>query len=101
MKVLYATLSAAALTLSLAGTAGAVDLQDPSVLGDDVNSTTVTITENGQSRQFILQTGEIAYDICKACTIKLESGQEVQATEFDMVETNGSSIKVTKFPRRS
>ena len=101
MKVLYATISAAAFTLYLAGAAGAVDLQDPTVVGDDLNQTTVTIIENGQSRQVILQNSEVMYDICKACTIRLENGQEVQASEFDMVETNGSSIKLIKYPRRS
>jgi hypothetical protein len=100
MKVLYATLSAAALTLSFAGNAGAVDLHDPSS-ADYVEYTTLTVTENGQSKQIDLMNGQVLYDICKTCTIRLENGQEVQASEFDMVETNGSSLKVIKYPRRS
>jgi hypothetical protein len=100
MKVLYATLSAAALTLSLAGTAGAVDIQNPSS-ADYVEYNTLTIMENGQTKEIHLMNGQVLYDVCKACTIRLENGQEIQASEFDMVETNGSSLKVIKFPRRS
>lgn len=98
MKVLYAAAAAAALTLSLSGIARAVDLHDPSN-GDDMDNKNISITENGQTRSIILMDGETIYDICKACTITLEGGKSVEASDFDLVETNGSSVKVYKFPK--
>jgi hypothetical protein len=98
MNVLYAAVAAAALTLSLSGVAGAVDLHDPSY-GDDMENTNLSITENGETRQLILMNGETIYDICKACTITLENGKSVEASDFDLVETTGSALKVYKFPK--
>ena len=98
MKLLYATLSAAAFTLSLAGTAGAVDLHNTSDHEYSYDYVTVTVTENGHSRQVTIGDNETIHDICTTCTIKLESGQEVQASGADMVETNGDSMKVAQYP---
>jgi hypothetical protein len=99
MKLLYSAAAAAVMTLSLAGVAGAVDLHDPTNSDYQIDYNRVTVTENGQTRQIDLRNGEIVYDICKSCTIKLDNGQSIEASEFDMVETNGSSLKVYKFPR--
>ena len=98
MKTLYAIASAAVLTLSLAGTAGAVDIHDPSV-GDNMKNVMLTITENGQSRQIILMSGETMYDVCQECTIRPEGGKEVHASQNDMVEIRGASAQVFKFPK--
>ena len=99
MKVLYAAAAAAALALSLPGVAGAVDLHDPS-FGDDMENTNLTITENGQSRSIILMSGETMYNVCGgACTIRLDNGKEVTASDHDLVEVSSSSLKVFKFPR--
>jgi len=98
MKPLFATLSAAAFTLSLAGTAGAVDLHNPDNHEYSVDYATVTVTEGGQSRHINLADGETVHNVCTTCTIRLASGQEVQATGNDMVETNGDWIKVSQFP---
>jgi len=97
MKVLYAIASAAALTLSLAGPAGAVDVTNPGV-GDNMDNINLTITESGQSRTITLMNGETLYDICKECTIRAGTGKEVTVSQNDMVEVRGSSAKVYKFP---
>jgi len=83
----------------LSGVAGAVDLHDPTNSDYQMEYNRITIIENGQTRVFDLANGQTIYDVCKSCTIQLDNGQSVQATEFDMVETNGSSLKVYKFPR--
>lgn len=98
MKTLYALASAAALSLSLAAPAGAVDIKDPRY-GDDMENTNLTITENGQSRNIVLMNGEILYNACTSeCTIQPEDGKAVTASNYDMVEVAGSSAKVHKFP---
>jgi hypothetical protein len=98
MKVLYATLSAAALTLSLAGTAGAVDLRNMDRHDTSIDYTSMTVTEDGQTRHIDLADNEILYGVCTACTIRLANGQEVQATGGDVVEFSGSSLKIAKYP---
>lgn len=97
MKSFYTAASVAALTLCLAVPAGAVDIMDPRY-GDDMENTSLTITENGQSRTLVLMNGEILYDVCSSeCTIQPAGGKAVTASNYDMVEVAGSSAKVTKF----
>jgi len=98
MKVLHAIASAAALTLSLSGTAGAVDVHNPSV-GDAMDNITLTITENGQPRTVTLASGETIFDICKECSIRAGDGNTVMASQHDMVEVSGSSARTYVFAK--
>ena len=97
MKTFYTAASAAVLAFCLTAPAGAVDVMHPGY-GDNMDVTHLIITENGQSREFALDYGMIEYKICNnECTIQLKDGKAVTASGNDMVEVNGSSIKVTKF----
>jgi len=92
MKTLFGMVSAVALTVALAGTAGAVDLLSVSGVGDGpYYENTVTVTENGQSRQIVLTDGEMIRNLCDSCTISF-GGKEMQATGNDSVELAGSSM---------
>lgn len=97
MKTLYTMASAAVLAFCLSAPAGAVDLSHPGY-GDDMVMTHLTITENGQTREFVLDYGMIEYNVCSSeCTIQPQGGKAVTASGNDMVEVNGASAKVTKF----
>jgi len=97
MKTFYTAASAAALAFCLSAPAGAVDLSNPGY-GDDMVTTHVTITENGQARSFVLDYGMIEYNVCSSeCTIHPLGGKAVTASGYDMVEVLGSSAKVYKF----
>jgi hypothetical protein len=92
MKTLFGMVSAVALTVALAGTAGAVDLASVSSIGDGpYYDSTVTVTENGQSRKIVVTNGEIIRNLCDSCTISM-GGKEVQASGNDSVEMSGSSL---------
>jgi len=98
MNSFLAMASAAALTLTLAAPAGAVDIWDPRY-GDDMEHTNLTVTENGQSRTIVLMTGETIFNACTSeCTIQPQGGKAVTASNYDMVEVAGSSAKLYKFP---
>lgn len=97
MNTLYTMASAAVLAFCLSAPAGAVDLSNPGY-GDDMVTTHVTITENGQTRAFVLDYGMIEYNVCSSeCTIQPQGGKAVTASGHDMVEVNGASAKVYSF----
>ena len=97
MKTFYTTVSAAVLAFCLSAPAGAVDLSHPGY-GDAMDTTNLTITENGQTRAFTLDYGMIEYNVChNECTIQPQGGKAVTASGGDMVEISGSSAKVYKF----
>jgi hypothetical protein len=97
MKTLTTTVSAAALAFCLAAPAGAVDLRHNG-FGDNMETTNLVITENGQSREFVLDYGMIEYNVCSSeCTIQAQGGKPVTASGNDIVDISGSSAKVSKF----
>lgn len=97
MKTFSTAASAAVLAFCLSAPAGAVDVMHPGY-GDSMDTTTLTITENGQTREFVLDYGMIEYNVChRECTIQPAGGKAVTASGNDMVEVSGSSAKVATF----
>lgn len=102
MKTLHVMVSAAAMTLAMAGPAGAVDLWDTTISGEGpMWDNDLTIIENGQERHIVLMNGDMLRDACSECTIKVKDGNTVQASGNDLVEVRGSSLTVRHAPNAS
>ncbi len=94
MKSLGVMISAAALSLAFAGSAGAVDLWETSYGDGTMDDLNITITENGQERHLVLMNGDLLHNVCSECTIAVEGGKTVQASGADVVELRGTSVSV-------
>ena len=75
-----------------------VDITETSTGDGPMQNVDMIVTENGQSRQLTLITGETLYGACQDdCTVQIVGGKTIQAKGNQVVSTNGSSLSASSY----